>query len=235
VDVERLGAVDPIWWAILAAVVLVAIGIALWVRSRRVRRSERLRQRFRSEYDRTAGTGPRREVEAELERRLARRREVDLTAVGSGDADAARAEVDGLLRSFVESPAGAARGMTQLVGRIAMARGYVAAEQGVLDLVSVDHPEQVAVLRRGLSALEQVEGDGRTEICRKVCLDARDLIERLLAEGRPGSEGEDLLVIDEPTDRAAASTSNAPHEGGSTRADPDRPVRDPRSAGGDAS
>jgi hypothetical protein len=182
-----LTAVDPIWWVVLAALVLLAIGIVVWSRQRSARkRSDRLRKRFRTEYDRTAGSGNRRAAEADLERRLARRREIDLADLGEGDTEELRGHIDEILHGFVDGPEGTARGMTQLVGQVAVARGYVATEEGVLDLVSVDHPQQVASLRHGLSDMEQAKDPERTEMCRRVCLDARELAERLLGEGRAG-------------------------------------------------
>jgi hypothetical protein len=179
--------IDPLWWIVLGVVVvLVLVGIALVARNRRTKRSDRLRRRFRSEYDRTTGIGRRRDAEADLERRLTRRGEVDLSELGEADADEIGAQTDELLREFVDGPEGAARGMVQLVGRVAVARGYVATEEGVLDLVSVDHPEQVAALRHRLSEMDGAKDAARTEVCRQVCLDARTLTERLLAEGRAG-------------------------------------------------
>ncbi|MEX2420842.1 MAG: hypothetical protein WD670_03390, partial [Actinomycetota bacterium] len=191
-----LSAIDPVWWVIIGVVVLLIVFALIAMASRRrAQRSQRLRKSFRSEYDRAKGAGSRKEAEADLERRLARRRDVDLTDLDEASAEDFAAHIEVLEREFVDGPQGAANGMTQLVGRIAVARGYVATEEGVLDLVSVDHPEPVASLRRGLADVERTKGAELTEVNRRVFLDARVLAERLLAEGRTGrfSEADDRL------------------------------------------
>jgi hypothetical protein len=180
-----LTTIDPIWWIVLGAVVVVVlIGLLVWSGRTRTKRTRRLKDQFKSEYDRTAESRSRKEAEEDLERRLTRRAEADLEEVTDSEAETLEDHIDDLVRSFVEGPQGAARGMVQLIGRVATARGYVAAEEGSLDLVSVDHPEQVAALRRAMSEMEQAKGSDLTETSRQVFLDARTLAERLLAEGR---------------------------------------------------
>jgi hypothetical protein len=180
-----LTTIDPIWWIVLGAVVVVVlIGLLVWSGRNRTKRTRRLKDQFKSEYDRTAESRSRKEAEEDLERRLTRRAEADLEEVTDSEAETLEDHIDDLVRSFVEGPQGAARGMVQLIGRVATARGYVAAEEGSLDLVSVDHPEQVAALRRAMSEMEQAKGSDLTETSRQVFLDARTLAERLLAEGR---------------------------------------------------
>ena len=178
--------IDPVWWVVLGVVVLLLVGLLGWSARRKARRSERLKGQFKSEYDRTASVAGRKETEADLERRTVRRSRVSLVDLDESDAGSLHQHLDELLRSFVDGPQGAALGMTQLVGRVAAARGYVATEGSVLDLVSVDHPEQVAALRRSEAGMETAKGADLTEASRQTFLDARVLAERLLAEGRAG-------------------------------------------------
>jgi hypothetical protein len=192
--------VDPTWWIVLGALVVLVIGLLGWSGRRRANRTEGLKGRFGSEYDRTASTASRKLTEEDLERRTARRGRVDLADLGESDAESLEQHLDELLRSFVDGPQGAALGMTQLVGRVANARGYVATQGSVLDLVSVDHPEQVAALRRSEAAMETAKGADLTEASRQTFLDARVLAERLLAEGRAGHLAAE---VPEPTPPAA--------------------------------
>ena len=238
-----LSAIDPVWWVVIGVVVvLLVLGLLLMAARRRSKRSQQLRKSFPSEYDRAKGSGNRKQAEADLERRLARRRDVDLADLDDASAEDFATHIEVLEREFVDGPQGAANGMTQLVGHVAVARGYVATEEGVLDLVSVDHPEQVASLRRGLAQLEQTKGADATEVNRRVFLDARVLAERLLSEGRTGrftdahdaSEGSDSSVDDGvagsgstagrtdtaeeiPAAGERATSRPAPPEGGSSR------------------
>lgn len=178
--------IDPAWWIVSGVLVVLLVGLLVWSVRRKARRSERLKGQFKSEYDRTASLAGRKETEEDLERRSARRSRVNLVDLDESDAGSLHQHLDELLRSFVDGPQGAALGMTQLVGRVAAARGYVATEGSVLDLVSVDQPEQVAALRRSEAEMQRAKGADLTEASRQTFLDARVLAERLLAEGRAG-------------------------------------------------
>jgi len=210
--------IDPIWWIVLGVLVVVLVGLLVWSARRRAHRTKRLKDQFRSEYDRTASSSSRKEAEEDLERRSVRRRRVNLVDLEDSDAESLRQHLDDLLRSFVDGPQGAALGMEQLIDRVAGARGYVASEGSVLDLVSVDHPEQVAAMRRSRTEMDEATGTGLTEASRQTFLDARVLAVRLLAEGRAGGFEEG---VPEPrprsehpqTDIAADVTDPAPaHE-----------------------
>ncbi len=208
-----LTTIDPIWWVALGVVVVILIGLLVWSGRRKAHRTQRLKGQFKSEYDRAASSGSRKKAEEDLERRLVTRGDVDLADLDEADVEGLEHDLGELVRSFVDGPQQAALGMTQLVGRIAAARGYVAAEARVLDLVSVDHPEQVASMRRSEADLEKAKGDELTEASRRLVVDARVLAQRLLAEGRTGAvpeaEGERSLV--EPgTQEAEAPTEMPP-------------------------
>ena len=199
-----LTTIDPIWWIALAVVVVLLIGLLVWSGRRKADRTKRLKGQFKSEYDRTASSGSKKKAEEDLERRIAQRGEVDLTDLDESDAESLQHHLDELLRSFVDGPQGAALGMTQLVGRVAAARGYVAGEGQILDPVSVDHPEQVAAMRRAVEEMDKAKGAELTEASRRVFLDARVLADRLLAEGRAGHLTEEQADAT-PQDAPAAS------------------------------
>ena len=184
--------IDPVWWIVLGVLVVVVIGLLVWSRRRRTQRTERLKSQFKSEYERTASSSSKKKAEEDLERRSVRRSRMDLAELDESDAESLEQHLDELLRSFVDGPQGAALGMEHLVGRIATARGYVATEGSVLDLVSVDHPEQVAALRRSEAEMEKAKGADLTEASRQTFLSARVLAERLLAEGRAGHLDDDV-------------------------------------------
>lgn len=201
--------IDPIWWIVLGVVVVLLVGLLVWSGRRKAHRTKRLRGRFKSEYDRTASSASKKKAEEDLERRTARRSRVDLSDLEESDAESLRQHLEELRRSFVDGPQGAALGMTQLLGRIAAARGYVATEGSVLDLVSVDHPEQVAAMRRSEAEMEKAKGANLTEASRQTFLDARVLAERLLAEGRAGQLKEDVSEPPPPPARQPQSDISA--------------------------
>ncbi len=204
-----LTTIDPIWWIVLGVLVVVVIGLAVWSGRQKADRTERLKGQFKSEYDRTASSSNKKQAEDDLERRSARRSRVDLADLEESDAEGLEQHLDDLLRSFVDRPQGSAVEMTQLVGRVATARGYVATEGSVLDLVSVDHPEQVAAMRRAEAEMEQAKGSDLTEASRRTFLDARVLAERLLAEGRAGHLGADESEPSGPPARRPQSDTSS--------------------------
>lgn len=205
-----LTTIDPIWWIALGVAVVLVIGLLVWSGRRKAHRTKRLKGQFKSEYDRTASTGSKKKAEEDLEGRLSRRGKVDLTDLDESDAESLRQHVDELLRSFVDGPQGAALGMTQLVGRVAAARGYVATEDAVLDLVSVDHPEQVAAMRRAVAEMDKAKGAELTEASRRVFLDARVLADRLLAEGRAGHLDDRAEATPDDATLTNTSSTDAP-------------------------
>ena len=69
----------PAWgWVLIVIAVVVVVGVAAWLMTTK-RRTSHLRQQFGPEYDRVAGeTGSRRDAEAELSSREARRAELEI-------------------------------------------------------------------------------------------------------------------------------------------------------------
>jgi hypothetical protein len=192
---------------ILAAVVLIAVAIVLAVK----RRSERLRERFGPEYDRTVEqAGGRRSAESEL---AARQRRVDSLDIRPLDLEArdefARQWRDAQAR-FVDEPAQAVAIADRLVAEVMRERGYPVEdfEQREAD-ISVDHPRVVQNYRAG-HALSMAAQQGRagTEDLRQAMVHYRSLFEELLESGIEEPE----IVVDVGEDSDDRQRSERPRE-----------------------
>ena len=192
---------------ILAAVVLIAVAIVLAVRHR----SERLRERFGPEYDRTVEqAGGRRSAESEL---AARQRRVDSLDIRPLDLEArdefARQWRDAQAR-FVDEPAQAVAIADRLVAEVMRERGYAVEdfEQREAD-ISVDHPRVVQNYRAG-HALSMAAQQGRagTEDLRQAMVHYRSLFEELLESGIEEPE----IVVDVGEDSDDRQRSERPRE-----------------------
>src|SRR5262245_54953199 len=133
---------------IVVALTLVAIAAIVWV-AMRSRRSQRLRQRFGPEYQRTAHEmGDLRKAEATLEARAARVEKYHLRPLSQDDGQRFAHLWREVQRRFVDDPDGAAIDADRLIGEVMQARGYpVGDESQRVDDVSVDHPHVVTNYR----------------------------------------------------------------------------------------
>lgn len=184
---------------IVAVVVLAAIGAAVHIVGGR-RRSERLKERFGPEYERSlAETDDRRKTEEQLAQREKRHRKLELRDLDERE----RAEFHdrwlGVQRDFVDDPDRAVERADALVVEVMSARGYpvVDFEQRAAD-ISVEHPVVVQHYREAqrISAAN-ARGGVDTEDLRRAVTSYRSLIEALLDRGgddpgptrRPGGDG----------------------------------------------
>lgn len=176
---------DPVYWALLAGLIVMAFvlgGVVAWFLVRR-RHARRLRNRFGPEYDRiTEETGDRHLAEHELLRREQRVKAFQIQSL-SGEQ---RAEFAQSWRSvqarFVDSPAGAIADADDLVTEVMLARGYPMAdfEQRADDL-SVDYADVVQNYRSAHAlALRSHRGEAETEDLRQAMVHYRALFEDLL-------------------------------------------------------
>jgi hypothetical protein len=170
---------------IIAIAVMVAVGIAIWLFTRK-RRTERLRTQFGgAEYARTLKEGgSRRQAEAVLDKRADRVEALHIRPLASGD----RARfVDSWARiqaRFVDGPGGAVTDADQLLGDVMSTRGYPVSdfEQRAAD-ISVDHPRVLEHYRIAhQSALRQTRGQANTEDLRQAMIHYRTLFEELVRE-----------------------------------------------------
>ena len=172
-------------WVLIAVVLIGAIALITLSRVR----SQRLRQQFGPEYDRTIRTeGNVRKAEAALEARAKRVATLHIRPLTPADADRFDTSWRAVQARFVDDPKGAVTEADRLVGEVMAARGYPVGdfEQRVAD-ISVDHPDVVMNYRAAREvALQHAEGKASTEDLRQAMVHYRalftDLLERVKDE-----------------------------------------------------
>jgi FtsZ-interacting cell division protein ZipA len=172
---------------IIVAVVIIAILIAaVWWYSMR-QRSEKLRERFGPEYERTvAEKGDTRRAENELTARQKRVSQLDIRLLAADERRRFNDEWRAVQARFVDDPSTAVRDADALVGRVMEARGYPVGdfEQRSAD-VSVDHPTVLEHYRAAHEiALRHAQGQASTEDLRQAMVNYRALFAELLEEPR---------------------------------------------------
>lgn len=171
---------DPtILWVLIA---VALIGAMVWFTVSRWR-SERLRKRFGSEYDRTIKTeGSVRKAEAALEARARRVDALHIRPLTPSDAARFDASWRSIQERFVDDPRGAITEADRLVGEVMDVRGYPVGEfeQRVAD-ISVDHPDVVMNYRAAREiAVQHASGQASTEDLRQAMVHYRALFRDLL-------------------------------------------------------
>ena len=171
--------------AIVAIVVIIALAIIVAVLVMQRRRSDKLQERFGSEYRQTvAETGSRREAESELRSREKRRADLEIRAL---EPEARRRYADrwsDVQAGFVDDPAAAVGAADRLVLEVLRERGYPMDDfdQRAAD-ISVDHPEVVSNYRAGHEISERNDaGSAGTEDLRQAMVHYRALFVELLED-----------------------------------------------------
>jgi hypothetical protein len=167
---------------ILIVALALAVGlIAILLLSRF--RSQRLRERFGPEYERTLReTDDRRRAEAELEARQRRVQKLDIREIQPDEATRYARDWEAVQARFVDDPSGAVGEADRLVGEVMEARGYPVGdfEQRAADL-SVDHATVVEHYRAAHAiAGRQEGGEVDTEDLRQAMVHFRALFSDLL-------------------------------------------------------
>jgi len=166
----------------IVGVSLLIVAAIAWVVIRK-KRSEGLRRRFGTEYDRAVKTsGSRRRAEADLASRTRRVERLDIHPLSAGDHDRFAARWRSIQASFVDNPGGAVSDAATLVEEVMRARGYPVGDfdQRAADM-SVDHPRFVENYREARDlALASQRGAARTEDLRRATVYYRALFEDLL-------------------------------------------------------
>ena len=170
---------SPVVWVLIA---LVLIGAIVWITMNRMR-SQKLRQRFGPEYDRTIREeGNVRKAEAALAARAKRVAGLHIRPLNPTDAERFDSAWRGVQARFVDDPRGAVTEADRLVGELMAARGYPVGEfeQRVAD-ISVDHPDVVVNYRaaREIAVLHS-ELKANTEDLRQAMVHYRALFRDLL-------------------------------------------------------
>jgi FtsZ-interacting cell division protein ZipA len=174
----------PGYWIVLAAVAVIAlIGAAAWALSHRRKQSQRLEQRFGSEYGRTVDElGGRSKAESELKAREARVEKLNITPLAAPDAARFTQAWNALQSRFVDNPKGVVVQADQLVRELMLKRGYPMGdfERRAAD-ISVDHPAVVEAYRAAQAiAVRDQRGEADTEELRKAVVHYRVLFDELL-------------------------------------------------------
>ena len=172
-----------IGWIILAIVVLVIVGVALWAMRRR--QTAQLKDRFGPEYDRTvAESGGEREARADLRAREQRREQLDIQPLSPERREQYGTAWREVQATFVDGPSRAVREADLLVVRVMQDRGYPMEEfeQRAAD-VSVDHPEVVENYRAAHAiSMKNEQRTASTEDLRQAMVHYRALFQDLLGD-----------------------------------------------------
>src|SRR5271154_154475 len=155
---------------ILAVVLFVVAAAAIaWIFIKR-RQSQRLRQRFGSEYGRTVSElGSRAKAESDLKKREKRVAGLTITPLAPAEAARFTQAWNGLQGRFIDNPKGVVAEADHLVGELMLKRGYPSGdfESRAAD-ISVDHPGVVATYRAAQVIAERdARGEADTEELRK--------------------------------------------------------------------
>lgn len=176
----------PVWgWVLIAAAIVVIAAVAILVtRSANSRkRTERLKERFGPEYERTVGeAGEQSGAEDELAARERKRDKLDIIALSPGAREKYADSWRTVQTAFVDNPSSAVGDADRLVTQVMRDRGYPIDDfdQRAAD-ISVDHPKVVENYRTAHSIyLLQEEGDVGTEDQREAFVHYRALFEKLL-------------------------------------------------------
>jgi hypothetical protein len=176
----------PVWgWVLIAAAIVVIAAVAIVVtRSANSRkRTERLKERFGPEYERTVGeAGEQSGAEDELAARERKRDKLDIIPLSPGVREKYADSWRTVQTAFVDNPSSAVGDADRLVTQVMRDRGYPIDDfdQRAAD-ISVDHPKVVENYRTAHSIyLLQEEGDVGTEDQREAFVHYRALFEKLL-------------------------------------------------------
>jgi hypothetical protein len=165
----------------IIVVAAAVIGWLLWQQQR----TRTLRTRYAGEYDRTVSELGRQRGEAELVRREARVRELDIRPLSATERERYLADWRHVQEQFVDDPRGAVIRGNDLVEDVLRARGYPVTDdfdRQVADL-SVHHPRVVQNYRLAREiASRHRRGAANTEDLRQAMVLYRELFEDLLAD-----------------------------------------------------
>lgn len=170
----------PTPWIIIAVVVLAIIAAVFAARRSR---SQALKNRFGSEYDRAvSATGSHSAAEAELSERERRVRLYHLKSLTPGARDRYVEEWRDVQAQFVDAPSDALAAADHLIQDVMRDRGYPVREfdERAADL-SVDHAGVVARYRTAnFVTLKSERGEASTEDLRRAMMLYRDLFDNLV-------------------------------------------------------
>ena len=170
----------------IVVVAIIAVGVVAWLAGQR-RRSERLRESFGPEYERTVEqVGDPRQAEADLEARQERVQALDIRTLSGPDRARFGQRWRVVQALFVDDPATAVQEADDLIAVVMRARGYPIGdfEQRAAD-ISVNHPQVVDHYRTAHRIAERrATSTVDTEQLRQAFVHYRALFEELLGGPR---------------------------------------------------
>jgi hypothetical protein len=175
----------PVWiWFFVAALILIAIaGSIVALSAGRRRRTDRLRQQFGPEYDRTvAESGEQQVAEKELVARKRNRDKLDIRPLSRDALQAYSHRWRQVQTAFVDSPSTALDDADRLLTDVMRERGYPVDDfdQRAAD-ISVDHPAVVENYRSAHAIHRSKQNGGNnTENQRQAFVHYRALFDKLL-------------------------------------------------------
>jgi hypothetical protein len=177
----------PVWaWFFIAALALIAIaGVIVAASARRRKRTDRLKQQFGPEYERTlADVGEQPAAEKELVARQRKRNKLDIRPLTHDALQAYSQRWRQVQTAFVDNPSTALDDADRLLTEVMRERGYPVDDfhQRAAD-ISVDHPTVVENYRAAHAIhLSNRNGDAGTEKQRQAFVHYRALFDKLLED-----------------------------------------------------
>jgi hypothetical protein len=177
----------PVWaWFFIAALVLIAIGgLIVAASSGRRKRTDRLKQQFGPEYERTvADVGEQQAAEKELVARERKRNKLDIRPLTRDALQAYSQRWRHVQTAFVDNPSSALDDADRLLTEVMRERGYPVDDfdQRSAD-ISVDHPTVVENYRAAHAIhFSKHNGDAGTEKQRQAFVHYRALFDKLLED-----------------------------------------------------
>lgn len=175
---------------IIVAVFAILVIVGGWLLYNK-RRSEHLRTRFGSEYDRQIEEkGSRSKAEADLAEREKRVSKLSIRPLSPADQDRFLERWTKVQATFVDDPQRSVDYADALLAEVMSARGYPVDdfEQRAGD-ISVDHPNVVQHYRAGHDiAVRHSRGEASTDDLRQALIHYRALFEELVTEREPAPE-----------------------------------------------
>ena len=187
---------------LVIGIIVVAAAVLGWMLWQQ-QRTRALRTRYADEYDHTVGQLGRRRGEAELIKREARVRELNIQPLSATEQVRYLAEWRRVQEQFVDDPKGAVVRGNDLVEEVLRARGYPVTDdfdRQVAD-ISVDHPRVVQNYRLAREIVARYRGgSASTEDLRQAMVLYRELFEDLLEEPVE-ARGRSERVVTRPVER----------------------------------
>ncbi len=178
-------------WIVIAvaAVIVIALAVVLWMSMQRKKEQQRLQGTFGREYDETyARTGDAKAARQDLKARADRVEKYELKPLENDQRRRFIVEWESMQASFVDDPANAVSKADRLLADVMKARGYqtdLHDQNARIEDVSVGHGDEAAAFREA-AEIARLNRDGRatTEDLRRAIKDYGVVFDSLLNESQ---------------------------------------------------